>query len=280
MGEGNVEGGCLQTYSELREESGEVEVSAMKMHGPHSDRVIESWHVRRINARVAASPQRPLSRRRVAGKITPAVPEGSHGPGDVRNCGLMKPRPRVITISFNKPYNVLPSFTDPEGRPTLADYIDLPGVYAAGRLDRDSEGLMLLTSDGALAHRITDPAHKLPKIYLVQVERVPDEEALSKLRRGVLLSGKRTRPAEVRMLELEPSLPDRPVPIRFRKNVPTAWLELTLHEGMNRQVRRMTAAVGHPALRLVRIAIGPITLGDLQPGQWRAVTAQELDRFS
>lgn len=192
----------------------------------------------------------------------------------------MKPMPRVITIAFNKPYNVLPSFTDPEGRPTLADYIDLPGVYAAGRLDRDSEGLMLLTSDGALAHRITDPTHKLPKVYLVQVERVPDKEALTRLRCGVLLSGKRTRPAEVRLLELEPSLPDRPVPIRFRKNVPTAWLELTLHEGMNRQVRRMTAAVGHPALRLVRIAIGPITLGDLQPGHWRAVTAQELDRFS
>jgi 23S rRNA pseudouridine2457 synthase len=191
----------------------------------------------------------------------------------------MKSRPQVITIAFNKPYDVLPSFTDPEGRPTLADYIDLSGVYAAGRLDRDSEGLMILTSDGALAHRITDPTHKLPKVYLAQVERIPDEKALNQLRRGVVLSGKRTRPAEVRLPEQEPSLPDRPVPIRFRKNVPTAWLELTLHEGMNRQVRRMTAAVGYPTLRLVRIAIGPITLGNLQPGQWRELTTRELDRL-
>src|SRR5215207_2973377 len=119
------------------------------------------------------------------------------------------------TILFNKPYAVLPSFTDPEGRPTLADYIDLPGVYAAGRLDQDSEGLMLLTSDGSLAHRITDPTHKLSKIYLAQVERVPTEGALDRLRQGVLLSGKRTRPAQVRLLCDEPQLPERPVPIRF-----------------------------------------------------------------
>ncbi len=179
------------------------------------------------------------------------------------------------TILFNKPYGVLPSFTDPEGRPTLADYIELPGVYAAGRLDQDSEGLMILTSDGSLAHRITDPHHKLPKVYLAQVERVPDPDALEKLRTGVLLGGRQTRPATVRLLKEEPQLPERPVPIRFRKHVPTAWVELTLQEGMNRQVRRMTAAVGHPTLRLVRIAIGSIRLGDLSVGHWREPTSEE-----
>ncbi|HLZ33128.1 MAG TPA: pseudouridine synthase [Nitrospira sp.] len=192
----------------------------------------------------------------------------------------MKSNTRIITIAFNKPYDVLPSFTDPEGRSTLADYIDLPGVYAAGRLDRDSEGLMLLTSDGTLAHRITDPTHKLPKVYWVQIERIPGEEALNRLRRGVMLSGRRTKPAEVRLLEHAPSIPDRPVPIRFRKNVPTAWLKLTIHEGMNRQVRRMTAAVGYPTLRLVRIAIGPVEIGDLPVGRWRELSDEEVRSLS
>lgn len=158
----------------------------------------------------------------------------------------------------------------------MAGYIDLPGVYAAGRLDQDSEGLMILTADGSLAHRITDPRHKLPKVYLAQVERVPDAAAIGRLRSGVVLNGQRTRPAEVRVLTDAPSIPERPVPIRFRKNVPTVWIEITLHEGMNRQVRRMTAAVGFPTLRLVRVAIGPMTLGTLQPGQWRALTAEEV----
>jgi 23S rRNA pseudouridine2457 synthase len=180
------------------------------------------------------------------------------------------------TIAFHKPYGVLPSFTDPEGRPTLACYIDIPGVYAAGRLDLDSEGLMLLTSDGTLSHRVTDPQHKLPKVYLVQVERIPDEQALEQLRKGVMLSGTRTRPAEARVLAEAPALPERPVPIRFRKTVPTCWIELTIREGMNRQVRRMTAAVGHPTLRLVRIAIGPVKLGDLGPGVWRELTTDEM----
>jgi len=184
------------------------------------------------------------------------------------------------TIAFNKPYGVLPCFTDPGGRPTLTNYIDVPGVYAAGRLDQDSEGLMILTSDGALAHRITDPQHKLPKVYLAQVERVPNDDAMSRLRRGVVLSGQRTRPAEARVLADAPALPDRPVPIRFRKNVPTSWIEITLHEGMNRQVRRMTAAVGHPTLRLIRIAIGPILLRDLSPGQWRDVAPDEIAQIS
>lgn len=186
----------------------------------------------------------------------------------------------IRAIAFSKPYGVLPSFTDPEGRPTLADSIKVAGVYAAGRLDLDSEGLMLLTSDGALAHQITDPQHKLQKVYLAQVERMPDREAIERLRKGVELSGRRTRPAEVRLLPKDPRVPDRPVPIRFRKNVPTAWLEITLYEGMNRQVRRMTAAVGHPSLRLIRVAIGPITVGDLQPGQWRELTSDEVAQIS
>jgi 23S rRNA pseudouridine2457 synthase len=188
---------------------------------------------------------------------------------------LLKPR----TIVFYKPYDVLPCFTDPEGRRTLADYIEIPGVYAAGRLDRDSEGLMILTSDGALAHRVTDPTHKLSKVYWVQVERIPDETALDRLRRGVVLKGVRTRPAEVRLLPAEPRLPERPVPIRFRRTVPTAWLEIALHEGMNRQVRRMTAAVGHPTLRLVRTGIGPLRLADLPVGAWRALTADEESKL-
>lgn len=183
------------------------------------------------------------------------------------------------TIVLNKPYGVLPCFTDPERRPALADYVKISGVYAAGRLDRDSEGLMLLTSDGKLAHMITDPRHQLPKVYLAQVERNPNDAALEQLRQGVMLSGRRTRRAEVRLLAEQPKLPERPMPIRFRKNVPTAWLELTLHEGLNRQVRRMTAAVGHPTLRLVRIAIGPIALDNLMPGEWREVTQPEIQQI-
>jgi 23S rRNA pseudouridine2457 synthase len=183
------------------------------------------------------------------------------------------------TIAFNKPYGVLPCFTDPNGRPTLADYIDVPGVYAAGRLDLDSEGLLLLTSDGTLAHHITDPQHKLPKLYLVQIERIPSEEALEQLRTGVVLNGKKTKPAEVHLLPDDPQLLDRPVPIRFRKNVPTIWLEIILREGLNRQVRRMTAAVGNPTLRLVRVAIGPIVLGNLHPGDWRNVTSGEISQI-
>lgn len=189
-------------------------------------------------------------------------------------------KPASRTLVFNKPYGVLPCFTDPKGRPTLADYVAIPGVYAAGRLDLDSEGLLVLTSDGTLAHRITDPRHQLPKVYLAQVERMPNDEALGRLRQGILLKGTRTRPAEVHVLSAVPELPDRPVPIRFRKSVPTAWLKITLREGLNRQVRRMTAAVGHPTVRLVRIAIGTMVLGDLQPGHWRELTRSEIARIS
>jgi len=179
------------------------------------------------------------------------------------------------TIAFFKPYDVLTQFTDESGRATLKRFIPLPGLYPVGRLDRDSEGLLLLTDDGRLAHRLTDPRHEHPKTYLAQVERVPTAEAVEALRRGVVLNDGPTRPAGAELLDGPPDLPERPVPIRFRKNVPTAWLRLTIREGRNRQVRRMTAAVGFPTLRLVREAVGPIRLGDLAPGEWRDLTADE-----
>lgn len=180
-------------------------------------------------------------------------------------------------LLLNKPYGVLCAFTDPNGRPTLADYVDIPEVYAAGRLDFDSEGLLLLTSDGWLIHRLSHPRYHHPKTYLVQVEQVPSGEALSALRQGVMVKGRRTAPAQVELLSRAPELAPRPVPIRYRKTVPTTWLRLILTEGQKRQVRHMTAAVGHPTLRLVRVAIGPLEMGTLQPGKWRDVTAGELD---
>jgi len=182
---------------------------------------------------------------------------------------------RLRYLAFFKPYDVLTQFTDADGRATLKDFVPVPGVYPVGRLDRDSEGLLLLTDDGRLAHRLTDPRFAHPRTYLVQVERVPAPETLEALRRGVVLNDGPTRPAEVTLLDESPALPDRSVPIRFRKNVPTAWLRLTLREGRNRQVRRMTAAVGYPTLRLVRVAIGPVTLGGLAPGCWRDLTPGE-----
>jgi 23S rRNA pseudouridine2457 synthase len=175
-----------------------------------------------------------------------------------------------------KPYGVLCAFTDPEGRPTLADYVAVPDVYAAGRLDLDSEGLLLLTNDGWLIHRIGHPRYTHPKTYLVQIERVPDPKALEALQKGVPVKGRRTAPAQVEMLKEAPDLPPRSKPIRYRKSVPTAWLRLVLTEGRKRQVRRMTAAVGHPTLRLVRVSIGPLALGGLAPGAWRELTAEEL----
>jgi 23S rRNA pseudouridine2457 synthase len=175
-----------------------------------------------------------------------------------------------MLLVFNKPYGVLTQFTDTQGRATLADYIEIPGVYPAGRLDRDSEGLVLLTDDGALQHRLSDPRHKLPKTYWVQVEGEPDQIALERLCSGVAIEGRKTAPAKARRMT-EPALWPRDPPIRFRKSIPTAWLEIILTEGRNRQVRRMTAAVGHPTLRLVRHAIGSYTLSDLQPGKWREV---------
>ncbi|NDJ54465.1 MAG: pseudouridine synthase [Chloroflexi bacterium] len=183
----------------------------------------------------------------------------------------------MTTLAFYKPYGVLTKFTDHEGRATLADYITLPDVYPAGRLDKDSEGLLLLTDDGGLAHLITDPQHKLWKTYWAQVERVPPEMALVQLARGVEIKGGLTRPAQARLLPEELDVPPRVPPIRYRKSVPTAWIELRLREGRNRQVRRMTAAVGHPTLRLLRVQIGPISLGGLQPGEWREVSQEDVN---
>lgn len=178
-----------------------------------------------------------------------------------------------MLIAFNKPFNVLCQFTDRSTPPrrTLAEFGLPAAVYPAGRLDYDSEGLLLLTDDGSLAHRLTDPRHKQAKTYWVQVEGVPDEAALQRLREGVALNDGPTLPADARLLQPAPALWPRDPPVRFRKSVPDAWIELTIREGRNRQVRRMTAAVGLPTLRLVRVAMGNHALAGLQPGQWRVV---------
>lgn len=181
-------------------------------------------------------------------------------------------------ILFNKPYGVLSQFTDSSGeeRRTLKHFISVAGVYPVGRLDWDSEGLMLLTDNGRLQHRLSHPQFGHSRTYWVQVERVPDREAIKQLRAGVIIDNYQTRPALVQLLEEEPPLPPRDRPIRFRKNVPTAWLEMTLTEGRNRQVRRMTAKVGFPTLRLVRVAIAQLSLNGLQLGQWRDLTSEEV----
>ena len=177
-------------------------------------------------------------------------------------------------LLFNKPYGVICQFSRDGLHPTLADYIAPPGFYPAGRLDTDSEGLLLLTDDGKLQHRITDPRHKLPKTYWVQVEGEPDEAALEKLRRGVQLNDGLTLPAEASAMAEPEGLWPRHPPVRFRKAIPTNWIALTLREGRNRQVRRMTAAVGLPTLRLIRYAIGEWTLDGLAPGSWREEQVQ------
>jgi 23S rRNA pseudouridine2457 synthase len=178
----------------------------------------------------------------------------------------------TTVVLFNKPFQVLCKFTDPDGRPTLADFIPVPHVYPAGRLDYDSEGLLVLTADGRLQKRISDPRFKMPKLYWAQVEGVPDDAALKALAQGVMLKEGRTRPAKVELIS-PPNVWPRTPPIRERQTIPTSWLALTITEGRNRQVRRMTAAVGYPTLRLIRQAVGPWRLESLQPGQWREVEA-------
>lgn len=181
----------------------------------------------------------------------------------------------ACTLLFNKPYGVLSQFTDKgvenSPRPTLSDFIDVPDVYPAGRLDRDSEGLLVLTDDGALQHQIAHPRHKLPKTYFAQVEGEPDEIALNALRTGIELKDGRTAPADARRIEAPNPLWPRDPPIRVRQSIPDCWIALTISEGRNRQVRRMTAAVGHPTLRLIRWQIGEWTIEGLKPGKWREV---------
>ena len=190
----------------------------------------------------------------------------------------MKHKGKYRYILFYKPYGVLSQFTDNSGeRSTLKKYIPVPGVYPVGRLDWDSEGLLLLTNHGQLQHRLSAPQFQHPRTYWVQVERIPDQDALRQLQAGVVIENYRTRPAKVQLLDTEPLLPPRDPPIRFRKSVPTAWLEMTLTEGRNRQVRRMTAKVGFPTLRLVRVAIAHLRLDSLQLSQWRDLTAEELN---
>lgn len=184
-------------------------------------------------------------------------------------------RPAVsLLVALNKPFDVLTQFTDGQGRQTLKDFVDIPGIYPAGRLDRDSEGLLLLTNDGQLQARITDPKHKLAKTYWVQIDGMPTETQLQALRNGVALKDGPSLPAKVEQIA-EPELWPRDPPVRYRANIPTSWLSITIREGRNRQVRRMTAAVGLPTLRLVRVQIGDWTLGELQPGQWRQLTVSE-----
>jgi 23S rRNA pseudouridine2457 synthase len=205
-------------------------------------------------------PPRPVDSRHAAGK--PAV----------RRVAKAAPaEPRLLLL--NKPFDVLAQFNDEQGRATLKDFVQVAGVYPAGRLDRDSEGLLLLTNDGGLQARIADPKHKLPKTYWVQVEGEPSAAQLQQLCEGVQLNDGLTLPAEARLLET-PELWSRNPPVRFRKSIPTAWLELVIREGRNRQVRRMTAAVCLPTLRLVRVSIGPFSLDGLQPGEWKEVEAR------
>ena len=179
-------------------------------------------------------------------------------------------------VLLNKPHGVVSQFSALESKTTLSRFSLPAGVYPAGRLDYDSEGLLLLTDDGGLAHRLTDPRFGHPRTYWAQVERPPDEAALRRLAQGLVLADGKTLPCKTRLLEADPELPPRDPPIRLRLSVPTAWIEITMKEGRNRQVRRMTAAIGHPTLRLVRAAIGNLTLKGLAPGKWRWVDRREL----
>ena len=178
-------------------------------------------------------------------------------------------------LAFHKPYGVLSQFTPEDGARSLAEFGLPPGVYPAGRLDKDSEGLLLLTNDGSLIQKLLEPRFDKEKVYLVQVERIPNEDSLARLRAGLDIQDYRTLPCQARLIE-DPGIPPRDPPIRVRQTVPDCWLEVTLHEGKNRQVRKMTAAIGHPTLRLVRVAVGKLALGELRPGQWREVARGDV----
>lgn len=180
-------------------------------------------------------------------------------------------------IVFYKPYAVLSQFSPEPGKLTLKNFLDVPkDIYPVGRLDYDSEGLLLLTNDNQTKIKLTDPKYAHPKTYLAQVERTPDKASLEKLRTGVVIEGKKTLSADAELILEEPDFPPRSTPIRLRKNVPTAWLRITIREGRNRQVRKMTAAIGHPTLRLIRISIGTITIGSLTPGSWKEITLADI----
>ncbi|MGO1080962.1 pseudouridine synthase [Inquilinus sp. CA228] len=246
--------------------------------GPAPEEPAEPTEVPAARARTA--PRRPLtSSRKIAGDAGATKP-GAAKPGERwREERRKRPSPepdQARYVVFHKPYGVLSQFT-PEGRWRGLNEFGLPpGIYAAGRLDADSEGLLLLTDDGPLIKRLLDPKHGHPRTYLAQVEGDPAEEALAALAGGIALTDGPTRPCGIERLEAEPELAPRDPPIRFRLAIPTTWLRLTLTEGRNRQVRRMTAAVGHPTLRLVRVAIGGLELGDLPPGAWRMVDREEV----
>lgn len=182
----------------------------------------------------------------------------------------MRKGPHLTYVIFNKPYGVLCQYTDDLGRPTLKNYIPIKQIYPVGRLDMDSEGLLLLTNDGDLNHWLASPKNRMYKTYWAQVEGIPDPEQLNHLKKGVVIQGRRTLPAKAKQID-EPKVWERPKPIRFRKNIPTSWIELSIMEGQNHQIKKMTAAVGLPCLRLIRISIGPIILGNLAPGQYKIV---------
>ena len=182
-----------------------------------------------------------------------------------------------MIIIFHKPYGVVSQFTPLAGKKTMSEFGLPKGVYPCGRLDHDSEGLLVLSDDGRLQSLLCEPRFKVPRTYWAQVERIPDANILAKIRRGLILKDGPTKPCRARLMDAEPSLPPRVPPVRYRKNVPTAWIEITLQEGRNRQVRRMTAAAEHPTLRLVRTSHGPFKLGALVPGEWRA--AQMVPQF-
>ena len=182
----------------------------------------------------------------------------------------MKKEPNLTYVIFNKPYGVLCQYTDDLGRPTLKKYIPIKKIYSVGRLDMDTEGLLLLTDDGDLNHWMASPKNRMYKTYWAQIEGIPTPEQISQLKKGVVIDGRLTLPAKAKQID-EPDIWDRPKPIRFRKSVPTSWIELSIMEGQNHQVKRMTAAVGLPCLRLIRTSIGPILLGNLKPGEFKIV---------